>query len=237
MKKLLRNIDYVGRKVIRELWRPFLRFYNIYIVKDNFTLQMRRWIKDGGDKNLRFDYPSLNENSIVFDLGGYLGDFASEISQKYNCQVYVFEPHPEYFSHCVDRFSGRSNIKVFNYGLSNADGEFQLSDKGDGSSFENPNHSNGIGVKCLVKDILVVLDDLCISQIDLMKMNIEGGEFPLLDHLIKNEKQNIVDQYQIQFHSFIENAVQRRNRIIETMSSTHKRSWCYEFVWENWKRK
>lgn len=237
MTNLLRNIDYFGRKVIRELRRPFLRFYNIYIVRDDFTLQIRRWIKDSGDKYLRLDYPSLNESSIVFDLGGYLGDFASDISKKYNCQVYVFEPHPEYFSHCVDRFSGIPNIKVFNYGLSDSEGFFQLSDKGDGSSFENPKHSNGLGVKCLVKDILVVLDDLCITRIDLMKVNIEGGEYPLLDHLLKNEKQNIVDQYQIQFHSFIENAVQRRNSIVESMSSTHKRTWCYDFVWENWKRR
>lgn len=188
MKNLLRNIDHVGRKVIRELWRPILRFYNVYIVKGDFTLQIRRWIKDNGDKYLRFDYPSLNENSIVFDLGGYLGDFASEISQKYNCQAYVFKPHPQYFSHCVDRFSGIPNIKVFNYVLSDSEGEFQLSDKGDGSSFENPKNSNGLGVKCLVKDILVVLDDLCITRIDLMKVNIEGGDFPLTDNLLKNEK-------------------------------------------------
>ena len=49
--------------------------YKIYIVKDEFTIQLKKWFADGGDHTLRLDYPELTSDSIVFDLGGYLGGY------------------------------------------------------------------------------------------------------------------------------------------------------------------
>ena len=54
-------------------------------------IQGLNWVRDNGDHTLRLDY-DLNEDSIVFDVGGYRGDFTSAIFNKYNCNVYVFEP-------------------------------------------------------------------------------------------------------------------------------------------------
>jgi hypothetical protein len=47
----------------------------------------------------------------------------------------------------------------------------------------------------------------------------------------------LVNQYQIQFHDFIDDAASMRDKIIDALSKTHKRSWCYTFVWENWRNK
>ena len=69
-----------------------------------------------------------------------------------------------------------------------------------------------------------------------MKINIEGGEFPLMEHIISCDKQAIVRQYQIQFHNFVENPVDRRIQISHALSETHMRTWCYTFVWENWRK-
>ena len=57
----------------------FIRFYRLYVQKDEFTVEMTRWFSDKGDETLRLDYPKLNEESIVFDLGGFKGDFAQAI--------------------------------------------------------------------------------------------------------------------------------------------------------------
>ena len=40
------------------------------------------WFAVKGDQTLRLNYP-LNKDSVVFDLGGYKGEFAADIYNKY----------------------------------------------------------------------------------------------------------------------------------------------------------
>ena len=239
MRNIVHTLSFLVKriaKLIKQTANKFLKLYKLYIVKDEFTIQVKKWFADGGDQNLRLDYPELTSGSIVFDLGGYLGDFTAAIIERYNCKAYIFEPHPEYFSKCIERFSSYENVMVLNYGLADKNGEFFLSNSLDGSSFINPNHSQKDGIKCVIRDLSSVLNELDIKSIDLMKINIEGGEFPLMEHIISCDKQAIVGQYQIQFHNFVENAVDRRMQISRALSKTHVRTWCYTFVWENWRK-
>ena len=57
-----------------------LRFYKVNILRDEFTIEVVRWFKDKGDEKRRLNYKILNEHSIVFDVEGYLGDFAHDIN-------------------------------------------------------------------------------------------------------------------------------------------------------------
>jgi len=205
--------------------------------KDIPISEFSRWFKDKGDKTLRLDYPLLDSNSIVFDVGGYVGDFANKIHQKYGCKVYVFEPHPKFFKKCVKRFKNNEKIIPLNFGLAHESGEFQISDSADSSSFFNPPKTGKGAISCGVREFFEVVEELEISFINLMKVNIEGGEYPLLEHIIDAKSVNLVNEYQIQFHDFIDNAVKRRDGIVEALVTTHERTWCYEFVWENWKSK
>ena len=239
INNIIYNLSYLMKriaKLLRQTANKFSKLYKIYILKDEFTIQVKKWFKDKGDQTLRLDYPELTPDSIVFDLGGYLGDFSAAIIERYNCKIYIFEPHPEYFSKCIKRFSSYKNVKVINYGLADKDGEFLLSNQSDGSSFINPNHAKKDGIKCVIRDVFGVLKEQNITSVDLMKINIEGGEFPLMEHIISSGKQAIVRQYQIQFHNFVEKAVDRRIQISRALSETHIRTWCYTFVWENWSK-
>ena len=94
-------------------------------------------------------------------------------------------------------------MTVLNYGLADKDGELSLSNQSDGSSFINPNHAKTDTIKCVIRDFSCVFKD-DITSIDLMKINIEGGEFSLLEHIIACGNQASVRQYQIQFHNFVE---------------------------------
>jgi FkbM family methyltransferase len=221
----------------KKAYRYAIRLIKLYIVRDQFTVEVTRWFRDKGDETLRLDYPELNENSIVFDIGGYVGDFAEEINERYGCKVYIFEPNPKFYKMCVDRFLSNEKVMPLNYGLSDKDGVFTLSDSVDGSSFLNPSHTNKQGIECQVKEIFKTLNKLNVSNIDLMKINIEGGEYPLLLHMASKNELTLVNQYQIQFHTFIDDAVSMRDKIIVALSKTHKRTWCYTFVWENWRKK
>lgn len=74
-----------------------------------------------------------------------------------------------------------------------------------------------------------------INKIDLMKINIEGGEYDLLDSLVKSQKIiNSVNTLLIQFHDFIPDAEKKRNVIQEKLSTTHQKVFDYPFIWEKW---
>ncbi|WP_445775285.1 FkbM family methyltransferase [Shewanella sp.] len=227
----------IVERVIRKATSFIKWLFRRYVIFDKRTVAVERWFQDRGDETRRLDYPSLTSSSIVFDLGGYKGDFAQAINDKYGCLVFVFEPHPYFYNVCIERFSENSKVNVFNFGLGDKDGVFKLSDSKDGSSIMAAKRGSGVEIDCQIKEIFSCLDELKISKIDLMKINIEGAEFPLLMHMIEELEVSIVGNFQVQFHQFVPGAEELRENISMELSKTHQRNWCYFFVWENWEKK
>jgi len=213
----------------------FRTIYLVYVSRDSFSIEMNKWFKLDGDKSLRLEY-DLSECSIVFDVGGYEGGFAEEIYNKYNCFVYVFEPSMEYFKICEERFKENDKISCFNFGLSDVDAELPLTNSKDASSLINHAEGGGTEVVC-VRRFHNVFNELEITNVDLMKINIEGAEYALLEHMIEVDVIKYIKDIQIQFHNFVEFAAERRQNIISVLTDTHSQSWCFLFVWESWERK
>tara|TARA_B100001540_G_scaffold95539_1_gene86097 strand:- start:640 stop:1371 length:732 start_codon:yes stop_codon:yes gene_type:complete len=210
-------------------------FYAFYIKKDFGTIERTRWYKDKGDDNLRLNY-NLNKNSIIFDIGGYLGDFTEKISKKFDSKIYLFEPNLEFYEKCLNKFRNNKNIICFDFGLGNISGEFSLSDNNEASSTVRILEKDKTK-KIKIKKISDVIEELKINKIDLMKINIEGGEYDLLFCLIEKDLISRINNLQIQFHSFVPNAKNNREKIINLLKKTHKNDWSYYFMWENWSLK
>ena len=73
-----------------------------------------------------------------------------------------------------------------------------------------------------------------IEYIDLIKINIEGSEYDLLDHLIETGLHTIVKNFQIQFHNIAPDSKDRMENIQEKLRKTHRQTYSYEWLWENW---
>ncbi len=200
------------------------------------SLQQKRvipWFKIQGDKTLRLDY-DLNESSLVFDVGGYEGQWASDIFSKYCCFIHVFEPVEEFAENIEKRFYKNKKIIVHRFGLSNKNETVKIALAKDGSStFKTGGNMESI---VLVKAIDFMQENN-IKKIDLMKINIEGGEYDLLEHLIDLGFINNIKNIQIQFHDIFPDAEQRMARIHKNLEKTHVLTYQYLFVWENWKIK
>ena len=67
-------------------------------IADKQMRRVRPWFAEDGDYTYRLNYDSLDKNSIVVDLGGYKGQWASDIFSKYQSRVFVFEPVAAYFN-------------------------------------------------------------------------------------------------------------------------------------------
>lgn len=192
--------------------------------------RVRPWFEINGDNTLRLDY-NLNRDSIVVDVGGYEGKWANDIYKKYNCNIFIFEPIKEYYDKIVERFKENPKIRVYNYGLSNKDCDKQISLLNDSSSLFKKSRN-------LQKITLVNASNFFnsekIGKIELIKINIEGGEYDLLENLIENGLIYKIRNIQVQFHDFVKRAKKRMLKIEDELSKTHHPTYRFEFVWENW---
>jgi FkbM family methyltransferase len=212
-----------------------ISLYRQYILRDSFLLEASRWFRDKGDETLRLTYP-LNRESLVFDLGGYHGDFAAAVHERYGCKVYIFEPVPSFYQKCVDRFQGNDKIVCLNYGLASVNGWLNINLAENASSFSSP-RMKGVVQRVELRSVVECIRELNIDKIDLMKINIEGGEFDILPAIIQSGDIVRVNYLQVQFHNFIDHAVELRTAIRVQLGHTHAVMWNYDFIWESWKMK
>lgn len=219
IKRIILKIKYLMRKISGR--------------KNSVEIQTERtipWFSINGDKTLRLNYP-LDSSSVVIDVGGYEGQWASDIFSKYCCNIIIFEPVKEFYIKIKDRFIKNEKIVVYDLGLGNSDKNIKISLLNDSSSLFK-NNTNEENIK--IVDTSVFFNKHNIDNIDLMKINIEGSEYDLLENLIKNNLIHQIKNIQVQFHDFVPNAKERMIKIQEKLKETHHVTYQYEFVWENW---
>jgi FkbM family methyltransferase len=194
---------------------------------------IKRWRADRGDERLRYDYP-LTAAAVVFDLGGYQGAWAAEIHRRYGCKLEVFEPAEGFAAEIRKRFAGQSAIRVHPCGLGARTRTEQLSLLSDSSSVFR---TAGATVPIEIVDVQEWFAREAVSEVALMKVNIEGGEYELLERLLDTGLMGRIRDLQVQFHDLAPDSAARMAKILERLSATHAPTYQYTFVWENWRRR
>lgn len=193
--------------------------------------EVRRWIQDKGDQTLRFDY-DLKSDSLVLDLGGYNGQWASDLYSRYNCQIMVFEAIKPFAQNIEKRFAKNSKITVFPAALGAKKRKESMALDDTGSSvFREAKESSLVQFE----DIAEIFTRQNISQVDLMKINIEGGEYEVLPRLFETNLISTIKNIQIQFHNIFPDSKRQMQKLQATLTETHFPTYQYTFVWENWK--
>jgi FkbM family methyltransferase len=175
----------------------------------------------------------LAHGEVVIDLGGYQGQWASDLYARYRPKVYVFEPVPHFAELIRERFRGNGEIHLVQAAAGAADGRMEISVAADASSAFGHSHAM---VEVRVLDFVAWWRSEGFAEIALLKINIEGGEYALLEHLIDTGAIRQVRDIQVQFHNFVPNAEAWMLAIQEKLARTHQRTYEFKFVWENWRR-
>lgn len=194
---------------------------------------LARWRSDCGDETLRIQY-DLGPDSLVFDVGGYKGQWASDIYSAYCCSIHVFEPVHAFASSIRKRFAQNPKIVVHESGLAGETRRALISISADGSSVYR---QGGYTEEVSLVRITDFMRQAGIHHIDLMKVNIEGGEYSLLADLIETELVTRIGDILVQFHSVDSADVERMLKTQQLLRHTHELTWQYPLVWENWKLK
>ena len=123
---------------------------------------------------------------MVFDLGGNIGSFSLYFDMLYKDQNYeghVFEPHPGNFDLLERnlRLNDVKNFKPVMKAVSGINGQLKFDISGGYDEFRIDSKS-----KRYITVEAVRLSDYCrdngIDGIDLLKMDIEGGEYDIFRH-------------------------------------------------------
>jgi FkbM family methyltransferase len=186
-----------------------------------------------GNQNQLLNLP-INNSSIVFDVGGFQGQWASDIYAIYQPTIYIFEPIVEFSNSIAKRFAHNKKIKVLSAGLSNKTIKSTIFLNQDGSSLIK---ETGTNTKISLIGASEFIHKNNIKNIDLMKLNIEGAEYDVLEDLTNNKLLSKIHYFQIQFHEFVPDAQKRYKKITNELKKTHKMIYHYPFVWEAWELK
>jgi FkbM family methyltransferase len=191
---------------------------------------VQRWYADGGDERFRFDY-DLDRSSLVLDLGGFEGQWASDIYARFRCRVLVFETVPTFAARIAERFRRNDDIEVHDCGLGATTRSETMHLHGAGTSAYRRDAAT---VETRIVDVAAWFAEHEIESVQLMKINIEGGEFEVLERLLETGLVARIENLQVQFHFIGPESPARMRAIQQSLAATHAPTYQYPFVWENW---
>ncbi len=188
-----------------------------------------------GGNDLLYHVP-VTTGSLVIDAGGYKGDWTAGMLARYGCRSELFEPIPDHASHCHSLFSRNAMVRVHAAALGGSARTAVFRLAGTGSSEFSP-AVGAVVVDAPVLDVASFLDDLVPEEVSCLKLNIEGGEYEVLERLLQTGHIERCRSLLIQFHRQPEGWARRCAEIEEGMRKTHVREWCYPMLWEKWVRR
>lgn len=181
---------------------------------------------------------NLSPDSLVIDAGAHKGDFTAEIVRRYDCQVIALEPVKRFYKIVSERFKDSPKVTVLNSGIGYGTGLARMFVKGDmtgefaqGQEWE----------RVYLRGIIEFLDTYCQfgRTIKLLKLNIEGGEFDVLERLLDCQPVSrlyLTKNIQVQFHSVVPDAEARYQQIHTALLKTHHLTFdAGPWVWQNYR--
>lgn len=181
----------------------------------------------------RFDY-KLAPDSVVLDFGGYEGNWAKGIVERHSCRVLVFEPVPKFYFDCVKNLTKVPGVSIYMFGVGGSNRYQKMRVSGDSTGAFSQNGPEELVFVRTLKDIM---DGFALPTAELVKLNIENMEYETIEQAIADGTIKRIRDLQVQFHTAISGAEERRQRIQERLAETHELTYCEPFCWENWTRR
>ena len=181
----------------------------------------RRWNEDQAESR-RYEY-DLKPEDLVVDIGAHQGEFSREIFRRYGCRIIAIEP-----TGYIDGFTDGEVIKE-------AASDHFGTEKFAGLSLYTSQFGEAMH-EYRVFDINSLLERC--GEVALMKINIEGGEYKLLKHIIAGGYIPAIRNLQVQFHQIVGELFDEWYcDIRRAIAQTHRATFYYPYCWENWQRK
>jgi FkbM family methyltransferase len=167
---------------------------------------------------------TLNSSSVIYSFGvGEDLSFDNSLVNLFNCRVYSFDPTPKSISWFKENNKSQ-NIQLHEYGISNESGVqvFYLPKNMQNVSGSCINH-NGLDENNILPVQMYTLIDITKmlnhNKIDILKMDIEGFEYEVIDSILQSEIE--IKQVVCEFHErYFANGSSKTKSFIEKMNKS-----------------
>ena len=212
-----------------------LRFFPYLFLPND----LKFW-RDGGLDLLTDSIPK-DETYRLFVFGGYLGDSTALWNSALNLtEAHVFEPVPSYCSVLRERFTDQ-RVEIHQFGVGKQGGRRQMLRQNDATSQANVGRADKLGFVTGSEtvdfrgpeELLALLKK--VSTRSILEVNIEGGEYELIDALAEEGLLHKFDYIFVQFHDVGPSTLEKVIRSRQQLSENHVCVWRYDMVWECWK--
>jgi FkbM family methyltransferase len=173
----------------------------------------------------------LSSEALIVDAGGYEGDWTADLSWRYASKSIVFEPIPTFARALTTRFEKNDRVRVVAAGLGSSDRDMSMFVSGDSSSAFR---GAGDQITVPIWSVDRLWSELGAGEVGCMKLNIEGGEYEVIERLHETKKLASVRSFLIQFHVIDASSQRERERRRSMLAETHRCLFDYPFVWERW---
>jgi FkbM family methyltransferase len=200
--------------------------------KESIQSGVDQYTKDGHNEML-YNFPGVNSESIIFDIGGYMGDSAEAFQKRGNPKLFIFEPNPSLAKHLALKFP---HATVFEFGLGLEKGDFLLelshSGSNDGARVVSNKNENTINVKI---ESFASISHIIPDHVDVFFINCEGCEMSVLPALIQSGFIKRVKYVLVQFHKYSNEVDSAKAcEIRNSLSKTHEVKYSIPWVWDVW---
>ena len=168
-----------------------------------------------GDKSVgcswAFCPEGLGAGSVVYS-GGVGNDISFEhaLVERFGCSVTLFDPSPTGRATMNRPENQISKFKFLPLGLARECGTLRLArplHEEEGSWYSNQSNVEGIEVRCL--DLATMLAQNQHRRVDLLKIDIEGAEYGVIEHILKTRLP--VHQILVEFHDGMLPGIRKRD--------------------------
>jgi FkbM family methyltransferase len=164
----------------------------------------------------------LDADSIVYSFGiGQDTSFDDTLIQKHNCHVFGYDPTPKSIEWIAQRTDLSPKFHFHPVGLDNKTGitHFNLPKNKDhvsGSIINHPNVDEHNMVEVQMKSIVDIASENNHTYIDVLKMDIEGSEYCVIDRILDSSIQ--VKQILLEIHErFFDNGMEKTQLLLDSL--------------------
>lgn len=184
-------------------------------------------------EELRYSGYDLTPDSLVIDCGFYKGEFTLEMARRYDCWIEAYEPIGEFYVEGLRNVLHKKKIKLMNLAV----GTSFLSNR----IFHIKGGMTGeFNVEGNSQNVFVYPAWIAIGErdVDVLKLNVEGGEFEILESLTKlhPDRLALCKNIQVQFHQVVPNFQSRYESIHAKLLETHHLTYDFPWCWQNFRR-
>lgn len=164
----------------------------------------------------------LHPDAIVYSFGiGQDTSFDDTIIQKHNCQVFGYDPTPKSIDWIASRTDLSPNFHFHPFGLDKKTGiaHFNLPKNKSHVSGSIINHQNVDEhnmVEVQMKSFIDIVSENNHSYIDVLKMDIEGSEYAVMDSILESSIE--IKQILLEIHErFFDNGIEKTKKLLHSL--------------------